>query len=370
MDELTEMLNYLDVRSRLDLKTISLQYVLGVTGSEDGKLFIVSRPPLVKTVLALLHDPSASVAKDAFLCIVNLSAEEAGARVLVSEDCCSGSEEIGEKGMKSANIVASVLSHIVDPESSLADPACAILSNITRPSCTVQRVLDLISQTDVTIEKLVTVFTRIGYNKKGATLHYLGPVFSNLSQSSTFRSYLLDRGQCVIQRLVPFTEYKDSIIRRGGIVGTLRNCCFDVASHMWLLGPDVDILPRLLLPLAGSEEFDEEDNEKLPPELQYLSPDKNREPDPDIRRMLLEALLQLCATKEAREFIRKCNSYIILREFHKWEQDRKVLLACENVIDILIRTEDEIGQDNLQDVDVPDDLRNSFHKMDEDFLRD
>ncbi|GLH07701.1 Protein HGH1 homolog [Gryllus bimaculatus] len=331
MDELTEMLNYLDVRSRLDLKTISLQYVLGVTGSEDGKLFIVSRPPLVKTVLALLHDPSASVAKDAFLCIVNLSAEEAGARVLVSEDCCSGSEEIGEKGMKSANIVASVLSHIVDPESSLADPACAILSNITRPSCTVQRVLDLISQTDVTIEKLVTVFTRIGYNKKGATLHYLGPVFSNLSQSSTFRSYLLDRGQCVIQRLVPFTEYKDSIIRRGGIVGTLRNCCFDVASHMWLLGPDVDILPRLLLPLAGSEEFDEEDNEKLPPELQYLSPDKNREPDPDIRRMLLEALLQTC--------------YPVV-------------------------TEDEIGQDNLQDVDVPDDLRNRFHKMDEDFLRD
>lgn len=45
----------------------------------------------------------------------------------------------------------------------------------------------------------------------------------------------------------------------------------------------MDILPRLLLPLAGPEEFDEEDNDKLPLELQYLPSDKNREEDPDIR---------------------------------------------------------------------------------------
>lgn len=45
----------------------------------------------------------------------------------------------------------------------------------------------------------------------------------------------------------------------------------------------MDILPRLLLPLAGPEEFDEEDNDKLPLELQYLPSDKSREEDPDIR---------------------------------------------------------------------------------------
>lgn len=55
----------------------------------------------------------------------------------------------------------------------------------------------------------------------------------------------------------------------------------------------MDILPHLLLPLAGPEEFPEDDMEKLPPDLQYLGDDKQREADPDIRKMLLEALLQV-----------------------------------------------------------------------------
>ena len=63
--------------------------------------------------------------------------------------------------------------------------------------------------------------------------------------------------------------------------------------HEWLLGEQVDILPRLLLPLAGPEEFDEDDMEKLPLDLQYLEPDKQREPDDNIRRMLVEAINQV-----------------------------------------------------------------------------
>lgn len=55
----------------------------------------------------------------------------------------------------------------------------------------------------------------------------------------------------------------------------------------------MDLLPSLLLPLAGPEEFDEEDMEKLPPDLQYLEPEKTREPLPAIRANLLEAITQV-----------------------------------------------------------------------------
>lgn len=55
------------------------------------------------------------------------------------------------------------------------------------------------------------------------------------------------------------------------------------------------------------------------------------------RIMLLEALEQLCATKRGREILREKNTYIILRELHKSEKCKEVLLACENVVDILIR---------------------------------
>lgn len=60
-----------------------------------------------------------------------------------------------------------------------------------------------------------------------------------------------------------------------------------------MLGSQVDILPRLLLPLAGPEEFDDEDNDKLPLDLQYLPEDKTRESEPEIRKMLLEILMQV-----------------------------------------------------------------------------
>lgn len=65
------------------------------------------------------------------------------------------------------------------------------------------------------------------------------------------------------------------------------------AYHEWLLSDKVDLLPRLLLPLAGPEEFDDDDTERLPDDLQYLPPDKQREPDPDIRKMLMEAIFKV-----------------------------------------------------------------------------
>jgi len=47
----------------------------------------------------------------------------------------------------------------------------------------------------------------------------------------------MDRERCVIQRLLPYTEYEHSHIRRGGVVGTLRNCCFDAGKHAFVLLP-------------------------------------------------------------------------------------------------------------------------------------
>ena len=96
--------------------------------------------------------------------------------------------------------------------------------------------------------------------------------------------------------------------------------------------------------------------------FQYLDEDKKIEEDADIRKLLLEALLQLCATKKAREIIRDQNAYLILRELHKIEPDETVKLACENVIDILIKKEDEIKFDNYKTVEVPEDLHEKFDK--------
>jgi hypothetical protein len=60
---------------------------------------------------------------------------------------------------------------------------------------------------------------------------------------------------------------------RSGVIGCIRNCCFSSVDHEWMLGPQVDILPHLLLPLVGPEEMDEDDMNGMPDELQVTSDD-------------------------------------------------------------------------------------------------
>lgn len=143
-----------------------------------------------------------------------------------------------------------------------------LLSNLSRHENLVEKVLDTIEGTEDTIHRLVTCFTMISYNKKGAKLGYLGPIFSNLSQHHRGRKLICNQQVALLQRILPFTHHDDDIIRRGGAVGLVKNVCFDSMLHEWLLSTKVDVLPYLLLPLAGPEEFDDEDNDKLPVECQ------------------------------------------------------------------------------------------------------
>ena len=46
-------------------------------------------------------------------------------------------------------------------------------------------------------------------------------------------SYLLDRERVVFQRLLPFTDYQESLVRRTGVVGAIKNCCFDTGEQRW-----------------------------------------------------------------------------------------------------------------------------------------
>uniref|UniRef100_A0A915KBY0 Protein HGH1 C-terminal domain-containing protein n=1 Tax=Romanomermis culicivorax TaxID=13658 RepID=A0A915KBY0_ROMCU len=60
----------------------------------------------------------------------------------------------------------------------------------------------------------------------------------------------------------------------------------------------------------------------------------------------------LCSTKKGREFLRDRGTYYVLREYHKWEKDDEADDLLFNVINVLIRTENEIGYDNLHELDT------------------
>ncbi|KAF2882791.1 hypothetical protein ILUMI_23303 [Ignelater luminosus] len=361
--QIQEIIPFLSQDDRPDIQFITLQNILALSGNAECLKLMNQQEELLITLLSLLKHSNVNIAKNSALILVNISADINGADALLKLNNSINKNDLLKERFHVGDPIWSILKSILDSENVLADPCCMVLSNLTRPKQFLELVLDLIEKCEITYEQIVNVFTKNKYNQKGQNLYYLGPVLSNLSQSARVRKYILNKDKCVVQRLLPFTEFEDSVIKRGGVIGTLRNCCFETEYHEWLLSDEVDILPRLLLPLADNTEFDEEDNDKLPSELQFLPDDKTREGDPDIRCMLLEAITQLCALRKNRESIRSKNTYVILRELHKWEKDKKSLLACENLVDILIRTEEEIGEDNLKDVEVPPDLQEKFDQV-------
>jgi hypothetical protein len=134
-----------------------------------------------------------------------------------------------------------------------------------------------------------------------------------------------------------------------------RNAAFEKAGHTRLVAPknepvaeegSIDLLVQLLLPLCGNEEFDidvgprklvflrgylpspgSDDHgtpaqvlDELPAELQLLPPDKKREPDAQIRGILVETLVLLATTRANRDAMRARGGYPIIKEAHLQEQ--------------------------------------------------
>jgi hypothetical protein len=175
---------------------------------------------------------------------------------------------------------------------------------------------------------------------------YLSYTFASLSAHSSGRLYFLTPQPydsiLPLTKLTPFTEHS-SHIRRTGVASTIKNICFEIDKHAMLLplsssqdhSITTDILPYVLLPLCGSDQFPD-----MLPDLQLLPPDKVRDPDPAILITHLETLLLLTTTREARDLMRKVGVYPVVRECHAAVENEDVRDAAERVVQVLMRKEE------------------------------
>ena len=143
----------------------------------------------------------------------------------------------------------------------------------------------------------------------------------------------------VLQLILPQLRSANRI-RRRGVAGVIKNCCFDKDSAYWLLH-EVDILKQLLYPLAGPEELDPDDKIGLDPDLWLEGPDKVREPDEVTRQCLVEAILLLLASgRKSREFIRNQKTYVILKMADMVEESVVVSEGINGCVQYLRRDEE------------------------------
>lgn len=360
------------------------------SGINSGGLKAYSEPEVIRDLKLLCRDQPAT-AHDAFRALVNLSDSS-----LISP---SLSEPL---------FLTFLVAYILHPSSILSDLACMLLSNITAQPGVCKSLLDLkvdiiakdgeamkdfypVQSRCVTsppptpypegptrqeraLPLLVEVFATSGTTDGGKSerkgkLHFLASVFANISTLPEGRHFFLSSRQTTghsegsheapLASLLPFTEYPDTI-RRGGVVSTIKNCSFVQEAHKLLMSPEeelftlsfsskpvagLNILPSILLPLAGPEEFELEDVELLLPALQFLPSTKKREVDPVLRLAHLETLLLLCTTRWGRDVQRRSGVYEIVRTMHETEEDEKVISHIERLVNMLKRDEAPEGQE-------------------------
>ncbi|KAJ4305100.1 Protein hgh1 [Kalmusia sp. IMI 367209] len=342
LEELVEFLHH----GNTQIRQVAAEHLVGYSQSDLNLFKRVQLEP-VKDLKLLVKDYS-PIAKNALTILINISHDAEVLKSLANDDA----------------FLETLLSRITNKKEPNANEIAMLLANMAKDD-SLQRVLELkrdvpkeLSKSDWAMDQLMDCFVKGaegGYNKD-ADYDYLAYFFADLSKFPKGREYMTmpqahDSDIIPLTKLQVFTSHL-SHIRRLGVASTIKNCAFHVPAHPTLvsnLSPDptlpppsigANLLPYLLLPLMGPEEYSDEDTEGMLDELQLLEPDKEREKDVEIMKTHLETLLLLSTTIEGRNVMRQVKVYPIVRECHLHVEDEGVREACDRVVQIIMRKEE------------------------------
>lgn len=247
---------------------------------------------------------------------------------------------------------------------------CILLSNLAKND-NVVKVFDMkrqstensdVFKSDKIVDCLMDCFVKGADRRltKKADFNFLAYFFADMSRFAKGREYMVTEqaydGVVPLTKLLVFTEKYDSKIRRSGVASTIKNVLFDVGVHEKLVtDPEINLLPYILLPLAGPEELREDEVLDLPDELQFLDKDKKRDPDSTILVTHLESLLLLSSTRQMRDLMREKAVYPIIRELHLAVEDDDVRERCERLVNMIMRDEAPDADSKIKELDADQD---------------
>ncbi|CAG7986425.1 unnamed protein product [Penicillium nalgiovense] len=334
LEELVEFLHH----GNTQIRQIACENLVGFSTAQPD-LFKRHQLLPVRDLKLLVRD-YIPIAKNALTMLVNLSGDEEVLKLLAEDD----------------KFIETLLVKLTNPKEPNADEVAMLLANLVK-SENLHELLSLkrkapesVSTSENAIDQLMDCFVKgaEGGLNKHANYDYLSYVFADLSQTEKGRAYFTQRQKyddvVPITKLTVFTEHR-SDIRRKGVASTIKNVAFEVDTHPMLFDEDgVNLLPYLLLPLAGPEELSDEDTADMLPDLQLLPPDKQRDSDTSIITTHLETLLLLTTTRDGRDKMRAVKVYPLIRETHLHVEDENVTEACDRLVQVLMRDEEGEGE--------------------------
>lgn len=333
---------------------IALDNLVGYSQGAHQQIFSYDNYEAIKDLKKLSKDEGKTTVNQSVTILSNLC-DDITMRNLIVED-----EEY----------LQHLVGQIANIHNSNADIMCILLTNMAKNDA-ITKVLNMeikhdeehskIFKSSRALDCMMDCFVK-GADRtlnKYAEYDYLSYFFADISRFSEGRDYFISEQAydevVPITKLLVFTEKYDSKIRREGVASTIKNSLFDTKSHLKLLDDKINLLPYILLPLAGPEEIDEDDMFNLPEELQLLPSDKKRDPVSNIICTHLESLLLLCTTREVREYLRDKAVYALIKELHKPVEVEEVADLIDRLVQLLMRDEADAPAQEDEESDDDDD---------------
>ncbi|KAL4868933.1 hypothetical protein BDV12DRAFT_168624 [Aspergillus spectabilis] len=334
LDELVEFLHH----GNTQIRQIACETLVGYSTSKP-EIFKRHQLLPIRDLKLLVRDYT-PIASNAVTILVNLSGDQEVLDNLATDDA----------------FLETLLLKVTNNKERNADGISMLFANLCK-SEKIKRIFTLkrrsaepVSSSLYAVDQLMDCFVKgaEGALNKHANYDYLSYLFADLSKLEEGRTYFTSRqdydGVVPVTKLTVFTEHT-STVRRRGVASTIKNVAFEIPFHPTLFSEDeANLLPYILLPIMGPEEYTEEDTAKMLPDLQLLPPDKQRDSDNGIIVTHLETLLLLTTTREGRDKLREINVYSVIRECHLHVNDDDVQEACDRLVQVLMRDEEDEGK--------------------------
>ncbi|KAL2754311.1 hypothetical protein ACRALDRAFT_1076082 [Sodiomyces alcalophilus JCM 7366] len=347
--ELEELVGFI-ASPNPQIRKLAVEHLVPYSTAEPS-IFNAENFRPVKNLTLLIQDHP-KIAEYALTILVNLSAEQKVLELLSGND----------------RFIDSILARVVKPSEPNANLLAMLLANLSKWDGLKNIVTkkqpppeELQSHENV-INQLMDLFVKgaDGSYNKHADYDYLAYFFADLTKHAEVRQFYITKqpydDAVPLTKLKVFTEHK-SDIRRRGVASTIKNVAFEVPAHpAFFSADDIHILPYVLLPIMGDEDYDVDESMDMLPELQLLPPDKKRDPDPSIIQTHLETLLLLTATREGRDLMREIKVYPVIRETHLRVDHEGVKDACDRLVQVLMRDEEPDATPKVEEVDEDDEI--------------
>ncbi|CAM0946934.1 unnamed protein product [Alopecurus aequalis] len=365
-DELDELLDFLS-NSSPQVRGAAADIVRGLTGDADGLRSLTARAdralPALLRLLASVGGTAGEAAADS---LVNLSQDgDLAARLVV---------------LGGVSAAMDVMVKRAGEQPKLARSLVMLLVNLTQVESGIAALLQVGDEKvqGLYVAKLVRSFCRsssdsevslytLEHGNPGSvssqhhnleycqrTLYdedifeHIASILVNISKVEAGRRILIEPKRGLLKQIIRQFDSTNQL-RKKGVAGTIRNCCFEADTQIQNLLSIAEYLwPALLLPVAGKKIYSEEDRSKMPLELaSALSHEREAVDDSEIRERALEAIYMIVMQDDGRKAFWSVNGPQILKVGYEDEEDLKVMGAYELIGSLLVG-KGEIDQDQEQ----------------------